>query len=382
MHGLRWLLWIVLALCIVSIIWQLPITTHTTPPHIPITNKPWLALTYEQGDILGGFVHKLGAAFNRLGVTTMVVPNWQGAHYFFHTAYRPDRYRPRIEPWQNVFYNVENFRLDPQRGETVLQTRRLEADQAATNKILYVPWSWVSFEERPSMPNTSLLLRDAHSFDAATVLRSKTRFCAFLAQHCTYESAYLHIYGAHMQGIKLDRTTFFETLSATYKPVDALGRCHHNRDPPPVPATLKQHARVYAGYTPPWSVNDGFIYYMKDYRFAMVFENAATPGYMTEKLFNAYLGRTIPIYWGDPLIDQLVNPEAFVWCRKNTSDPLQPWNTCIQRVRELDQDPVKYIHTLQQPILYHNRIPDWMSETLLAQNLLTLWNNQHVTGSQ
>jgi len=107
---------------------------------------------------------------------------------------------------------------------------------------------------------------------------------------------------------------------------------------------------------------------MRPYKFAMCMENMATPGYFTEKLFNAYLANTIPVYWGDPLIDTLVNTEAFVWCRPN-----EPWSKCIDQIRLLDQDDERYMHMLSQPILKGNVIPPWMNYTVLALRLAGLW---------
>jgi hypothetical protein len=50
----------------------------------------------------------------------------------------------------------------------------------------------------------------------------------------------------------------------------------------------------------------------KDYRFMLCFENDLFPGYITEKLLDAYLCGTVPLYWGDLGQDPLINPKAFV----------------------------------------------------------------------
>lgn len=39
--------------------------------------------------------------------------------------------------------------------------------------------------------------------------------------------------------------------------------------------------------------------WLKNYKFNICFENGSSPGYITEKLFQAYAGGCIPIYWGD-----------------------------------------------------------------------------------
>jgi hypothetical protein len=43
-------------------------------------------------------------------------------------------------------------------------------------------------------------------------------------------------------------------------------------------------------------------------------ENSNVPGYLSEKIVNAALGRAVPIFWGAPDAQLLLNPAAFVHC--------------------------------------------------------------------
>lgn len=52
------------------------------------------------------------------------------------------------------------------------------------------------------------------------------------------------------------------------------------------------------------------------YTFSLCFENAIWPGYVTEKIFDAMLVGTIPVYLGAPDIERDVPPECFVDVRK------------------------------------------------------------------
>ena len=47
-------------------------------------------------------------------------------------------------------------------------------------------------------------------------------------------------------------------------------------------------------------------------RFVLCFENMRSPGYHTEKLFDAMAAGAVPIYWGDPRITDAVPEAAFV----------------------------------------------------------------------
>ena len=48
------------------------------------------------------------------------------------------------------------------------------------------------------------------------------------------------------------------------------------------------------------------------YKFVITFENSKTPGYMTEKIFNAFLAGSIPIYDGPPNIDDYINQSCYI----------------------------------------------------------------------
>ena len=124
------------------------------------------------------------------------------------------------------------------------------------------------------------------------------------------------------------RTQFFKLLSQ-YKPVDSGGRYLNN-----IGGTVKDKAS-----------------WQKEYKFSLCFENSSTPGYLTEKLIQAYATNTIPIYWGDPqalgsLIEGKsgINPKAIIWV-----EPKHP-ELALQQIKELDSDVSMYIEKLKQPL--------------------------------
>jgi hypothetical protein len=51
------------------------------------------------------------------------------------------------------------------------------------------------------------------------------------------------------------------------------------------------------------------------YKFIICYENSYAPGYITEKIFNCFFAQTIPIYKGSPIIEQYINPNAFIDAR-------------------------------------------------------------------
>lgn len=51
---------------------------------------------------------------------------------------------------------------------------------------------------------------------------------------------------------------------------------------------------------------------LKKYRFCICFENSATKGYITEKIFSCFAGGCVPIYWGAPNIEEYIPKECYI----------------------------------------------------------------------
>jgi len=59
------------------------------------------------------------------------------------------------------------------------------------------------------------------------------------------------------------------------------------------------------------AVKDKFVF-QRDYKFSLAFENSSHPGYITEKIIQAWAAGTIPIYWGAPDVTNEFNAKAFI----------------------------------------------------------------------
>ena len=53
---------------------------------------------------------------------------------------------------------------------------------------------------------------------------------------------------------------------------------------------------------------------------------------------------SIPIYWGNPLVTKDFNPKAFINCNDYDND----FDAVIERIKELDNDPDKYLAMLRE----------------------------------
>ena len=59
---------------------------------------------------------------------------------------------------------------------------------------------------------------------------------------------------------------------------------------------------------------------MRFYKFAVVYENAVFPGYLTEKIFDAFFAGCVPLYLGAPDILKYIPAETFIDRRQFPSD--------------------------------------------------------------
>ena len=97
--------------------------------------------------------------------------------------------------------------------------------------------------------------------------------------------------------------------------------------------------------------------FLRAYQFSKAFENAQWSGYTTEKLAEAYGSQTIPIYWGDPLVTKVFNPESFLYMESKADYP-----RVLERIRHLMSDFDAYRQMYEAPPFAGNREPEFLKE--------------------
>jgi hypothetical protein len=87
------------------------------------------------------------------------------------------------------------------------------------------------------------------------------------------------------------------------------------------------------------------------YRFALVMENNAdAPGYISEKILDAFLAGSIPIYFGSRFVFEIFNPKAFVFF--DLAIPQQALN----QIQFLEQNLAEYERMLNEPIIANEEV--------------------------
>jgi len=119
---------------------------------------------------------------------------------------------------------------------------------------------------------------------------------------------------------------------------------------------------------------------MSDSKFVLTIDNQYEDGYVTEKIFNGLAARSVPVYFGGPVVNSLINPKRFVFCNVSLAKidklretfnnhgmdhlmvtggaPLaavmehangfvgEDLDKCVAEIVELDNNPDKYIEKL------------------------------------
>ncbi len=160
-------------------------------------------------------------------------------------------------------------------------------------------------------------------------LLSKKKFCNFVVSNGTANPI---------------RKEFFEKLSS-YKTVDSGGRYLNNIGGP---------------------VKDK-IEFQKDYKFSICFENDFSAGYTTEKIIDAFIAKTIPIYWGNKNIDNDFNTKSFINCHDYDS-----LDDVIDYIIKVDNSPELFEQILSEPVFDGGKVPYKFSEQYLIDFLRSI----------
>jgi len=90
----------------------------------------------------------------------------------------------------------------------------------------------------------------------------------------------------------------------------------------------------------------GKLDFIKNYKFTIAFENTFSRGYVTEKIMHAFMTNSIPVYYGDPEVQRMFNPKAFVNVRS-----FKIFDEVIEKIKQLDNDDDLYLEMLREPMI-------------------------------
>lgn len=94
--------------------------------------------------------------------------------------------------------------------------------------------------------------------------------------------------------------------------------------------------------------------YLTASKFTIAGDSISYPGFVTEKIVQPFMQHSVPVYFGNPQIDDYFNTDAFVWCKSEAD-----LNKTLEEVKYLDTHDDAYIEMLMQyPLNDQNYIAD------------------------
>ena len=136
---------------------------------------------------------------------------------------------------------------------------------------------------------------------------TKKKFCAWVVSNGSAET----------------RNLFYDKLSE-YKIVDSGGSFKNNVGGPV----------------------DDKLKFLGDYKFSICFENSKTEGYISEKLSDAFEAGTIPIYYGDDTVLELLNNKSYIHVKDESE-----FDEKIELIKKIDQNFTLYEQMIKEKIV-------------------------------
>lgn len=99
--------------------------------------------------------------------------------------------------------------------------------------------------------------------------------------------------------------------------------------------------------------SDEILNFYSQYKFVICLENTKQETYITEKIVNGFLAKTIPIYWGSDNIYEYFNKERFINI-PNLSEIVI--NRVINNIVSIISDEKKYLQIVNKPIFNNNQL--------------------------
>jgi len=116
---------------------------------------------------------------------------------------------------------------------------------------------------------------------------------------------------------------------------------------------LSKYKKVYIGGNCKNNINKKItdkIQFLSNYKFSIAMENSEGDGYLTEKIVDSFLAGTIPIYYGDYMLDEIINPKTYILIKG-----VKDMDEKIEYIKKIDNDINLYKSIMKEkPILDDN----------------------------
>lgn len=233
-----------------------------------------------------------------------------------------------------------------EKPDLVIQSHFLDVQNCPEYDCPYITWSGESFDVQLYKDYLPLFNINGHYSDRVDSfylpymvygLLDKENITPDIREYSpTTDRKYWLAY-VNSKFIKIRDDMFFEIYKKNPEMCHGLGKCMN----------------TFGGNTlsGDWSENHNTI---KDYLFSISMENTIKRGYITEKIIKSFQAGCIPIYWGDSIVNEFFNSNAFININK-----YQSLSYVSEFVENIIKDPHK-LHKYQTECVFKNNIvPDY-----------------------
>ena len=99
------------------------------------------------------------------------------------------------------------------------------------------------------------------------------------------------------------------------------------------------------------------IKFLTSYKFSIAMENSEGNGYLSEKIIQSFVSGTIPIYYGDYMLDEYFNPRSYILI-KGKKDMQKK----IDYIKQIDKDDQLYRSILKEKVIKSEKMLEMYKE--------------------
>ena len=99
--------------------------------------------------------------------------------------------------------------------------------------------------------------------------------------------------------------------------------------------------------------------FLSSYKFSIAMENTNGDGYISEKIIDSFISGTIPIYYGDYMVDEYINPKSYILI-KGVKDMKKK----IDYIKLIDNNDKIYQNILKEKVIIDNNFVNTIDKEL------------------
>jgi len=111
------------------------------------------------------------------------------------------------------------------------------------------------------------------------------------------------------------------------------------------------------------------IEFLSKYKFSIAMENSKGDGYISEKIVDSFLAGKIPIYYGDYIIDEYINPKTYILI-KGEKDVEEK----IEYIKKIDNDNQLYFNILKENPIIDEKFINKIDKKEIGEFLFNIFN--------